>query len=128
MECQVESLMRSEGLLDYEVGFTFPERPYQEEFKRRILNLIDHQEDQIRTPHQHLNSKLRVPILHSFEENKLEYEAEDEVKIKMMGTGMDKESLEHNIYKNDITSNPGDDIRINPDGVARPATGKFDFI
>ncbi|GJY73107.1 hypothetical protein Tco_0477538 [Tanacetum coccineum] len=28
IECQVESLMRSEVLLDYEVGFTFPERPY----------------------------------------------------------------------------------------------------
>ncbi|GJZ70934.1 hypothetical protein Tco_0634785, partial [Tanacetum coccineum] len=40
-------------------------------------------------------------ILHSFEENKLEYE--DEVEIKMMGTGMDKESLEHNLYENDIT-------------------------
>ncbi|GJT21828.1 hypothetical protein Tco_0891765 [Tanacetum coccineum] len=37
------------------------------------------------------------------EENKLEYEDEDEVKIKMMGTGMDKESLEHNLYEDDIT-------------------------
>ncbi|GJY40795.1 hypothetical protein Tco_0428065 [Tanacetum coccineum] len=45
-----------------------------------------------------------MPILHSFEENKLEYEDEDEVEIKMMGTGMDKESLEHNLYENDITS------------------------
>ncbi|GKD75637.1 hypothetical protein Tco_1333919 [Tanacetum coccineum] len=45
-----------------------------------------------------------MPILHSFEENKLEYKDEDEVKIKMMGTGMDKEWLEHNLYKNDITS------------------------
>ncbi|GJR12788.1 hypothetical protein Tco_0795440 [Tanacetum coccineum] len=46
-----------------------------------------------------------MPLLHSFEENKLEYEDEDEdeVKIKMMGTGMDKESLEHNLHKNDIT-------------------------
>ncbi|GJT94918.1 hypothetical protein Tco_1090436 [Tanacetum coccineum] len=44
-----------------------------------------------------------MPILHSFEENKLEYEDEDEVEIKMMGTGMDKESLEHNLHKNDIT-------------------------
>ncbi|GJT75837.1 hypothetical protein Tco_1042562 [Tanacetum coccineum] len=174
-------LMRSEVILDYKVGFTFPERPYQEEFKGRILNLIDHREDQIRqlekdirktkdtfvclmdslietlkvkieaqqvhstkiekitkfptytptvtpeilkpimmhrvsmipnikptiykTPHQHLNSNLKMPILHSFEENKLEYEDEDEVEIKMMGTGMDKESLEHNLYENDITSN-----------------------
>ncbi|GKE17373.1 hypothetical protein Tco_1424950, partial [Tanacetum coccineum] len=32
-----------------------------------------------------------MPILHSFEENKLEYEDEDEVEIKMMGTRMDKE-------------------------------------
>ncbi|GKF34313.1 hypothetical protein Tco_0107513 [Tanacetum coccineum] len=47
-----------------------------------------------------------MPIVHSYEENKLEYEDEDEdkVEIKMMGTGMDKESLEHNLYKNDITS------------------------
>ncbi|GKC22319.1 hypothetical protein Tco_1024469 [Tanacetum coccineum] len=44
-----------------------------------------------------------MPIRHSFEENKLEYEDEDEVEIKMMGTGMDKESLEHNLYENDIT-------------------------
>ncbi|GJW27531.1 hypothetical protein Tco_0044406, partial [Tanacetum coccineum] len=42
-------------------------------------------------------------ILYSFEENKLVYEDEDEVEIKMMGTGMDKESLEHNLFENDIT-------------------------
>ncbi|GJS24578.1 hypothetical protein Tco_0453210 [Tanacetum coccineum] len=56
-----------------------------------------------RTPHQYLNSNLKMPLLHSFEENKLEYEDEDAVEIKMMGTGMDKESLEHNLYENDIT-------------------------
>ncbi|GJT28710.1 hypothetical protein Tco_0908985 [Tanacetum coccineum] len=56
-----------------------------------------------RTPHQYLNSNLKMPILHSFEENKLKYEDEDEVEIKMMGTRMDKESLEHNFYENDIT-------------------------
>ncbi|GJW68839.1 hypothetical protein Tco_0123263 [Tanacetum coccineum] len=44
-----------------------------------------------------------MPILHSFEENKLEYEDKDDVEIKMMGTEMDKESLEHNLYENDIT-------------------------
>ncbi|GKC61480.1 hypothetical protein Tco_1089078 [Tanacetum coccineum] len=44
-----------------------------------------------------------MPILHSFEENKLEYEDEDEVEIMMMGTGMDKELLEHNLYEDDIT-------------------------
>ncbi|GJW70509.1 hypothetical protein Tco_0127426 [Tanacetum coccineum] len=44
-----------------------------------------------------------MPILPSFEENKLEYEDEDKVEIKMMGTEMDKESLEHNLYENDIT-------------------------
>ncbi|GJV92743.1 hypothetical protein Tco_1540556 [Tanacetum coccineum] len=55
-----------------------------------------------RTPHQHLTSNLKMPILHSFEENKLEYEDEDEVEIKMMGTGMDKESLEHNLYEDII--------------------------
>nr|GEY65368.1 hypothetical protein [Tanacetum cinerariifolium] len=59
-----------------------------------------------RTPHQHLNSNLKIPILHSFEENKLEYEDEDEDEfaIKMMGTEMDKESLKHNLNENDITS------------------------
>ncbi|GJX09180.1 hypothetical protein Tco_0199039 [Tanacetum coccineum] len=40
-------------------------------------------------------------ILHSFKENKLEYE--DEVEIKMMGIRMDKKSLEHNLYVDDIT-------------------------
>ncbi|GJR59686.1 hypothetical protein Tco_1501848 [Tanacetum coccineum] len=177
MECRVESLMRNEVLLEYGVGFTFPKRPYQEELKARILNLIDHREDQVRqleedmrkekdtfmcladnliatlmvkieaqrvhstkiekitrfpthtptvtpetlkpimvhrvsmisnikptiyrTPRQHLNSNLKMPILHSFEENKIEYE--DEVEIKMMGTRMDNDSLEHNLYENDIT-------------------------
>ncbi|GKC72941.1 hypothetical protein Tco_1118824 [Tanacetum coccineum] len=48
MECRVESLMRNEVLLYYEVGFTFPKIPYQEEFEGRILKLIDDQEDQIR--------------------------------------------------------------------------------
>nr|GEU54099.1 hypothetical protein [Tanacetum cinerariifolium] len=43
-----------------------------------------------------------MPIHHSFEENNLEYEDEDEVKIKMMGTKINKESLEHDLYKNDI--------------------------
>ncbi|GKA07544.1 hypothetical protein Tco_0686768 [Tanacetum coccineum] len=38
MECQVESLMRNEVLLEYEVGFTFPKRPYQEELEGRILS------------------------------------------------------------------------------------------
>ncbi|GJS07324.1 hypothetical protein Tco_0364120 [Tanacetum coccineum] len=56
-----------------------------------------------RTPHHHLTSNLKMPILHSFEENKLEYEDEDEVEIKMMGTRMDKESLEHNLYEDKIT-------------------------
>nr|GEV58617.1 zinc finger, CCHC-type [Tanacetum cinerariifolium] len=55
-----------------------------------------------RTPHQHLNSNLKMPILHSFEENKIEYEDKDAVKIKMMGTEMDNESLEHNLSENDI--------------------------
>ncbi|GKA21132.1 hypothetical protein Tco_0701121 [Tanacetum coccineum] len=180
MECPVESLMRNEVLLEYEVGFTFPKRPYQEELEARILNLIDHREDQVRqleedirkekdtfmcladnliatlkvkieaqrvhstkiekitrlsthtptvtpetlkptmvhrvsmiskieptnykTPHQHLNFNLKMPILYSFKENKLEYEDEDAVEIKMMGPGMDKESLDHNLYENDITS------------------------
>ncbi|GKA27043.1 hypothetical protein Tco_0713211 [Tanacetum coccineum] len=56
-----------------------------------------------KTPHQHLTSNLKMLILHSFEENKLEYKDEDKVEIKMMGTRMDKESLEHNLYKDNIT-------------------------
>ncbi|GKB27027.1 hypothetical protein Tco_0866428, partial [Tanacetum coccineum] len=44
-----------------------------------------------------------MPILHSLKENKLEYEDEDEVEIKIMGTRMDKASLEHNHYENDIS-------------------------
>ncbi|GJX23240.1 hypothetical protein Tco_0227685 [Tanacetum coccineum] len=44
-----------------------------------------------------------MPILHSFEENKLEYEDEDEVEIKMIGTKMDKESLEHILYEDNMT-------------------------
>ncbi|GJW27511.1 hypothetical protein Tco_0044386 [Tanacetum coccineum] len=48
IKCQVESLMRNEVLLEYEVGFMFPKRPYQEELEGRILSLIDHQEDQVR--------------------------------------------------------------------------------
>nr|GEW51021.1 zinc finger, CCHC-type [Tanacetum cinerariifolium] len=46
-----------------------------------------------------IHRKLRLE-----EESKLEYEDKDEVEIKMMGTRMDKESLEHNLHKNDITS------------------------
>ncbi|GJV68649.1 hypothetical protein Tco_1484158 [Tanacetum coccineum] len=150
--------MRNEVLLEYEVGFTFPKRPYLEELEARILKLIDDQEDQIRQleedmrktkdifmcladsliatlkvkieakqahsieiekitkfpthtptvtpeilkpsmvnmvsmisntnptiyryPHQYLNSDLKMSILHSFEDNKLEYKDEDEVEIK----------------------------------------------
>ncbi|GKA93781.1 hypothetical protein Tco_0815767, partial [Tanacetum coccineum] len=48
MECRVESLMRNEVLLEYEVGFTLPKRPYQEELEGQILSLIDQQEDQVR--------------------------------------------------------------------------------
>ncbi|GKC79438.1 hypothetical protein Tco_1130212, partial [Tanacetum coccineum] len=44
-----------------------------------------------------------MPILHAFKESKLEYKDEDEVMINMIGTGMDKESLEHNLHKNDAT-------------------------
>ncbi|GJV16404.1 hypothetical protein Tco_1361727 [Tanacetum coccineum] len=48
MECRVESLMRNEVLLDYEVGFAFPKRPYREELEGRILSLIDQQDDQVK--------------------------------------------------------------------------------
>ncbi|GJW81680.1 hypothetical protein Tco_0145655 [Tanacetum coccineum] len=54
MECRVESLMSNEGLLEYEVGFTFPKRAYQEELEARILKLIDDQEDQIRLNQERL--------------------------------------------------------------------------
>ncbi|GKA75081.1 hypothetical protein Tco_0781459 [Tanacetum coccineum] len=39
-----------------------------------------------------------MPILHSFEESKLEYKDEDDTEIKMMGTRMNEESLKHNLY------------------------------
>ncbi|GKC30349.1 hypothetical protein Tco_1037643, partial [Tanacetum coccineum] len=109
MECRVESLMRNEVLLEYEVGFTFPKRPYQEELEGRILSLIDQQEDQVRQFEEDMRKTkdtfmcLTDSLIATLKENKLEYEDEDEVEIKMMGTGMDKESLEHNLYKNDIT-------------------------
>ncbi|GKC30648.1 hypothetical protein Tco_1037942, partial [Tanacetum coccineum] len=47
IECRVESLMRNEVLLAYEIGFTFPKRPYQEELETWIQKLINDQEDQI---------------------------------------------------------------------------------
>ncbi|GJR83969.1 hypothetical protein Tco_0154754 [Tanacetum coccineum] len=31
MECRLESLTKNEVLLEYEIGFTFPKRTYQEE-------------------------------------------------------------------------------------------------
>ncbi|GKD53939.1 hypothetical protein Tco_1287326, partial [Tanacetum coccineum] len=46
--------------------------------------------------------KILKPTM-SHRENKLEYEDEDEVEINMTGTGMDKESMEHNLDKDDIT-------------------------
>ncbi|GJW35968.1 hypothetical protein Tco_0058888 [Tanacetum coccineum] len=148
MERRVNFLMRNEVLLEYEVGFTFPKRPYQEELEARILNLIDHQEDQVRQLEEYMRkikdtfmclvdsliATLKVEIeaqrvhstkiekitrfpthtptvtpetLKSIMENKLEYEDEDEVEIKIMGTRMDKESLEHNLYlakKNDLAA------------------------
>ncbi|GJS20173.1 hypothetical protein Tco_0448805 [Tanacetum coccineum] len=45
-----------------------------------------------------------MPIIDSFEESKIEYKDEDVVKIKMIRTGMDEESLEHNLYENGIGS------------------------
>ncbi|GKB58274.1 hypothetical protein Tco_0914460 [Tanacetum coccineum] len=128
MEHRVESLMRSEVLLYYEKGFTSPKRPYQEEFEGKILKLIDDQEGQIKQLEEDMRktkdtfmcltdsliATLKNPSptpnfqsqnvnTHSFEENKLEYEDEDEVEIKMMGTRMDKESLEHNLYEDNMT-------------------------
>ncbi|GJX87419.1 hypothetical protein Tco_0339433 [Tanacetum coccineum] len=48
MECRVRFFNENGLLLEYEVRFTFPKRPYQEELEARILNLIDHQEEQVR--------------------------------------------------------------------------------
>nr|GEW64243.1 MAK10-like protein [Tanacetum cinerariifolium] len=125
MKCQVESLMRSEVLLDYEVKIeaqrvhstkmekitkfhTYTPTVTPEILKHimvhRVLIISNIKPTIYRTPHQYLNSNLKMPILYSFEENRLEYEDEDEVEIKMMGSGMDKESLEHNLYEHDITS------------------------
>ncbi|GJV59297.1 hypothetical protein Tco_1465397 [Tanacetum coccineum] len=109
MERRVESLMRSEVLLYYEGGFTSPKRPYQEEFEGQILKLIDDQEDQINQLEEDMRKTkdiftcLAESLIATLKENKLEYEDEYEVEIKMMGTGMDTESLEHNLYEDDIT-------------------------
>ncbi|GJR36793.1 zinc finger, CCHC-type containing protein [Tanacetum coccineum] len=149
MECRVESLMRNEVLLEYEVVFTFLKRPYQEELEAWILNLIDHQEDQVRQLKEDIRKtkdrfmcladsfiatlkvKIEAQQAHSIKIekittfpthtptvtpetlkptmvhrvsmiSKLEYEDEDEVEIKMIGTEMDKESLEHNLHENDM--------------------------
>ncbi|GKG53714.1 hypothetical protein Tco_0555114 [Tanacetum coccineum] len=77
MECQVESLMRSEVLLDYKVGFTFPERPYQDECKGRILNVMDHQEDQIRQLEDVGNFELLLPVLLYYDWFKIDTAAND---------------------------------------------------
>ncbi|GJR46682.1 hypothetical protein Tco_1314785 [Tanacetum coccineum] len=91
IECRVESLMRNEVLLAYEIGFTFPKRPYQEELETWIQKLINDQEDQISVTPETLKPTT------------LEYEDEDEVEIKMMGTRMDKESLEHDLCEDNMT-------------------------
>jgi hypothetical protein len=56
-----------------------------------------------KTSFQHSNFK--TPTLHFFDERKFEYEDEDGVEIKKMGTGMDEEPLEHTIYENGKRSN-----------------------
>lgn len=56
-----------------------------------------------KTSFQHSNFK--TPTLHFFDESKFEYEDEDEVEIKKMGTGMDEEPLEHTIHENGKSSN-----------------------
>ncbi|GKE00268.1 hypothetical protein Tco_1388251 [Tanacetum coccineum] len=142
MECQVESLMRNEVLLEYEedqvrkleedirktkdaficlvnsliatlkveieaqrVHFTKIERITRfsthtptvtlETLKptrvHRVSMISNINPTIYRTSHRHLNSNLKMAIFYSFEKNKLEYEDEDEVKIKKMGTGMDKD-------------------------------------
>nr|GEW92002.1 retrotransposon Orf1 [Tanacetum cinerariifolium] len=94
------------SLSDLEKEHTRPVYLRNKEDKRKgeKVSMISKIEPTIyKTPHQHLISNLKMPILHSFEENKLEYEDENEVEIKMMGTEMDKELLEHNLHKNDIT-------------------------
>jgi hypothetical protein len=52
-----------------------------------------------KTSFQHFIFK--TPTLHFFDEIKFEYEDEDDVEIKKMGTGMDEEPLDHTNYEND---------------------------
>ncbi|GKA93255.1 hypothetical protein Tco_0815241 [Tanacetum coccineum] len=124
MECQEESLLRNEVLLEYEVKIeaqrvhsieiekitrfpthtpTVTPKTLKPTIVHRVSMISKIEPTNYKTPHQHLNFNLKMPILLSFEENKLEYEDEDATEIKMMGTEIDKESLEHNLYENDIT-------------------------
>ncbi|GKB26356.1 ribonuclease H-like domain-containing protein [Tanacetum coccineum] len=70
----------------------------------RDLDLFGKKQDKIETLERSSFKNMLTESADDFEENKLEYEDENEVEIKMMGTGIDKESLEHNLYENDITS------------------------
>ncbi|GJR81289.1 hypothetical protein Tco_0152074 [Tanacetum coccineum] len=127
-----------DGNLEHELErFTFPKRPYQEEFEGRILKIIDDQEDQIRQLEEDMRKtkdtfmcladsliatlkvKIEAQRAYSIKTKKVATFPthtptvtpeilkpiidEDEVEIKMMGTRMDKESLDHNLYENDIT-------------------------
>ncbi|GKA64536.1 zinc finger, CCHC-type containing protein, partial [Tanacetum coccineum] len=116
MECQVESLMMNEVLLEYEFnskpeGQNKAQRAHYIKIEKitsfpthtptvtpetlkpimvhRVSMISKIEPTNYRTPHHYLNSNLKMPLLHSFEENKLEYKDEDAVEIKMMGTGMD---------------------------------------
>ncbi|GKA59820.1 hypothetical protein Tco_0759133, partial [Tanacetum coccineum] len=119
MECRVESLMRNEVLLEYEEDQV---RQLEEDMRKTKDTFMFLADSLIAT----LKVEIEAQRVHSIKvekitrflnhtptvtpeklkpimENKLKYEDEDEVEIKMIGTGMDKESLEHNLYKNDMT-------------------------
>ncbi|GJS32880.1 hypothetical protein Tco_0531262 [Tanacetum coccineum] len=63
MECQVESLMRSEVLLDYEVGFTFPERPCSRTCKiKTIQKFVEIESLKSSTRHSSVNEFVVINI------------------------------------------------------------------
>ncbi|GKD85873.1 hypothetical protein Tco_1357027, partial [Tanacetum coccineum] len=118
MECQVESLMWNKVLLEYEedqvMKLEEDMRKTKDTFMCLADSLIATLKVEIEAQRVHstkiekitrfpthtptVTSETLKPIM----VHRLEYE--DEVEIKMMGTEMDKESLEHNLYENDITS------------------------
>ncbi|GKA56450.1 hypothetical protein Tco_0755522 [Tanacetum coccineum] len=98
----------SPGYIDANLEQELESIERREEFEGQNTELIDDQEDQLAISGSMRNIKdtfmsIADSLLATMKENKLEYKDEDEVDIKMMGTGMDKESLEHNLYKDNMT-------------------------